>query len=155
MQWGAGTGRGEGAAAGDPVTPGAESWGDPRTKAPGAEQRGAGGWAQPSSRLCRSLCWTQGVRSEHIMQDTQDSDISLEGLTREGAPADRECQRGPETIVHEAQDAGTPNSGGRTFPELLALQEESEGTWVEVAGDTERRTDRQTWSVAARGWGGG
>uniref|UniRef100_A0A0G2K052 Anoctamin n=1 Tax=Rattus norvegicus TaxID=10116 RepID=A0A0G2K052_RAT len=110
MQWGAGTGRGEGAAAGDPVTPGAESWGDPRTKAPGAEQRGAGGWAQPSSRLCRSLCWTQGVRSEHIMQDTQDSDISLEGLTREGAPADRECQRGPETIVHEAQDAGTPNS---------------------------------------------
>ncbi|XP_063120216.1 anoctamin-1 isoform X10 [Rattus norvegicus] len=44
------------------------------------------------------------------MQDTQDSDISLEGLTREGAPADRECQRGPETIVHEAQDAGTPNS---------------------------------------------
>lgn len=89
------------------------------------------------------------------MQDTQDSDISLEGLTREGAPADRECQRGPETIVHEAQDAGTPNSGGRTFPELLALQEESEGTWVEVAGDTERRTDRQTWSVAARGWGGG
>ncbi|XP_017444726.1 anoctamin-1 isoform X4 [Rattus norvegicus] len=48
------------------------------------------------------------------MQDTQDSDISLEGLTREGAPADRECQRGPETIVHEAQDAGTPNSGDAT-----------------------------------------
>lgn len=53
------------------------------------------------------------------MQDTQDSDIGLEGLTREGASADRECQRGPETIAHEAQDAGTPNSGGRTFPEPL------------------------------------
>ncbi|XP_021022101.1 anoctamin-1 isoform X3 [Mus caroli] len=44
------------------------------------------------------------------MQDAQDSDIGLEGLTREGTSADRECQRGPETIVHEAQDAGTPNS---------------------------------------------
>ncbi|EDL18265.1 mCG126938, isoform CRA_h, partial [Mus musculus] len=60
--------------------------------------------------LCRSLCWTQGVRSEHIMQDAQDSDIGLEGLTPEGTSADRECQRGPETIAHEAQDAGTPNS---------------------------------------------
>ncbi|XP_076770538.1 anoctamin-1 isoform X3 [Arvicanthis niloticus] len=48
------------------------------------------------------------------MQDTQDSDIGLEGLTREGASADRECQRGPETIAHEAQDAGTPNSGDAT-----------------------------------------
>ncbi|XP_031244901.1 anoctamin-1 isoform X2 [Mastomys coucha] len=44
------------------------------------------------------------------MQDMQDSDICLEGLTREGASADRECQRGPETIAHEAQGAGTPNS---------------------------------------------
>jgi hypothetical protein len=35
MQWGAGTGRGEGAAAGDPVTPGAENWGTP-----GLERRG-------------------------------------------------------------------------------------------------------------------
>lgn len=43
MQWGAGAGRGEGAAAGDPVTPGAGSRGDPRTKETGAEQRGAGG----------------------------------------------------------------------------------------------------------------
>lgn len=52
------------------------------------------------------------------MQDTQDSDIDLEGLSRGGAAADRECQRGPETIAHEAQGAGTPNSGGRTFSEL-------------------------------------
>ncbi|NP_001407184.1 anoctamin-1 isoform 3 [Mus musculus] len=44
------------------------------------------------------------------MQDAQDSDIGLEGLTPEGTSADRECQRGPETIAHEAQDAGTPNS---------------------------------------------
>uniref|UniRef100_A0A8C6IE84 Anoctamin n=1 Tax=Mus spicilegus TaxID=10103 RepID=A0A8C6IE84_MUSSI len=44
------------------------------------------------------------------MQDAQDSDIGLEGLTPEGTSADREYQRGPETIVHEAQDAGTPNS---------------------------------------------
>ncbi|XP_051049447.1 anoctamin-1 isoform X3 [Phodopus roborovskii] len=44
------------------------------------------------------------------MQDTQDSDIGLEGLSRGGAAADRECQRGPETIAHEAQGAGTLNS---------------------------------------------
>nr|XP_042114108.1 anoctamin-1 isoform X7 [Peromyscus maniculatus bairdii] len=44
------------------------------------------------------------------MQDTQDSDIGLEGLSRGVAAADRECQRGPETIAHEAQGAGTPNS---------------------------------------------
>eukprot|EP00072_Mus_musculus_P007682 NP_001229278.1 anoctamin-1 isoform 2 [Mus musculus] len=48
------------------------------------------------------------------MQDAQDSDIGLEGLTPEGTSADRECQRGPETIAHEAQDAGTPNSGDAT-----------------------------------------
>ncbi|EDL18264.1 mCG126938, isoform CRA_g, partial [Mus musculus] len=42
------------------------------------------------------------------------SDIGLEGLTPEGTSADRECQRGPETIAHEAQDAGTPNSGDAT-----------------------------------------
>ncbi|XP_041517773.1 anoctamin-1-like, partial [Microtus oregoni] len=44
------------------------------------------------------------------MQGTQDSDIGLEGLSRGGAAADRECQRGPETIAHEAQGAGSPNS---------------------------------------------
>ncbi|CAO2584056.1 Ano1 [Lemmus lemmus] len=44
------------------------------------------------------------------MQGTQDSDIGLEGLSRGGAAADRECQRGPETIAHEAQGTGTPNS---------------------------------------------
>ncbi|XP_060239278.1 anoctamin-1 isoform X2 [Meriones unguiculatus] len=44
------------------------------------------------------------------MQDTQDSDITLEGLSRGGAAADRECQRGPETTVQEAQGTGTPNS---------------------------------------------
>nr|XP_048314121.1 anoctamin-1 isoform X2 [Myodes glareolus] len=44
------------------------------------------------------------------MQGTQDSDIGLEGLSRGGATVDRECQRGPETIAHEAQSAGTPNS---------------------------------------------
>ncbi|XP_075829044.1 anoctamin-1 isoform X6 [Microtus pennsylvanicus] len=44
------------------------------------------------------------------MQGTQDSDIGLEGLSRGGAAADRECQRGPETIAHEAQGTGSPNS---------------------------------------------
>ncbi|XP_052568253.1 anoctamin-1 isoform X3 [Peromyscus californicus insignis] len=48
------------------------------------------------------------------MQDTQDSDIGLEGLSRGVAAADRECQRGPETIAHEAHGAGTPNSGDAT-----------------------------------------
>jgi hypothetical protein len=88
------------------------------------------------------------------MQDAQDSDIGLEGLTPEGTSADRECQRGPETIAHEAQDAGTPNSGGRIFPEPLCRRAQGlgwrlQGTWTE--GQTDRQRDTVS-CCAGVGW---
>lgn len=80
------------------------------------------------------------------MQDTQDSDIGLEGLSRGRAAADRECQRGPETIAQEAQGAGTPNSGGRTFSELPRRR--GKGFGWRLQGTL---MDRQMWTVVARG----
>lgn len=84
------------------------------------------------------------------MQGTQDSDIGLEGLSRGGATADRECQRGPETIAHEAQSAGTPNSGGRTFSELPCKRRGKGFGWRLQGTLMNRQTDVD--SCCAGGW---